>query len=211
MAEKREIPKIVRRWVVPALVILLLVTTVLLVGVRYNRFVAQTVYQESVSHLGEMLRQSTTILNELIHKNNTYLHMWGRHLARTTDEEGIRDYIEEAQEEVGFSQFFFLSSGGYYMTPEGETGFLGLQGNLEDQVSQGGDIVMNAVLPGKPQMLVTSKDIPFLPLSTFPSCTSSFSSSGGENGTHRPDSVCSTWIQGQRDSLYQLLPILPFP
>ena len=154
MAEKRAIPKIVRRWVVPALVILLLVTTVLLVGTRYTRFVARTVYQESVSHLGELLHQSNIRLNELVHSNSNYLHMWGRHLAHATDDAAIRLYIEEAQEETGFHQFYFLSSEGYYMTPAGETGFLGLQGNLEDQVGQGGDIVMNAALPGKPQMLV---------------------------------------------------------
>ena len=39
------------------------------------------------------------------------------------------------------------------MTVTGETGYLGLQGNLEENISQGNDIVMSAVLPGKPQML----------------------------------------------------------
>ena len=36
----------------------------------------------------------------------------------------------------------------------GETGYLGIQDDLEDRISQGGDIVMSAVLPGKPEMLV---------------------------------------------------------
>ena len=36
----------------------------------------------------------------------------------------------------------------------GETGYLGLQANLDEKLSKGEDIVMNAVLPGKPQMLV---------------------------------------------------------
>ncbi len=40
------------------------------------------------------------------------------------------------------------------MTVSGETGYLGLQGDLEENISQGNDIVMSAVLPGKPQMLV---------------------------------------------------------
>ncbi len=40
------------------------------------------------------------------------------------------------------------------MTVTGETGYLGLQANLDEKLSKGEDIVMNAALPGKPQMLV---------------------------------------------------------
>ena len=154
MAEKREIQNVFRRWIRPTLVFLLLAATVLVAGVRYTQFVAQTVYHESISHLREIAHLSTTMLNELIDKDIAYLHMWGQYLGKAASEEEIRTYIETARKETGFSQFYFLSSEGYYMTPEGETGYLGLQGNLEDQVSQGGDIVMNAALPGKPQMLV---------------------------------------------------------
>ena len=35
------------------------------------------------------------------------------------------------------------------MTAAGETGYLGIQDDLEEQITQGGDIVMSAVLPGK--------------------------------------------------------------
>ena len=40
------------------------------------------------------------------------------------------------------------------MTVTGETGYLGLQSNLDEKLSEGKDIVMNAAMPGKPQMLV---------------------------------------------------------
>ena len=36
----------------------------------------------------------------------------------------------------------------------GETGYLGLQENLEDEIRRGNDIITNAVVPGKSQMLV---------------------------------------------------------
>ena len=39
------------------------------------------------------------------------------------------------------------------MTVTGETGYLGLQTNLDEKLSKGEDIVMNTALPGKPQML----------------------------------------------------------
>ena len=154
MAKKNRHKNGLGQWLALALVFLLLAGLVLLAGVRYAEFVSRTVYRESVSHLGEMLHQSTTMFNDLVQKNIAYLHMWGRHLAHTTDEAAIRLYVEEAQEETGFHQFYFLSSEGYYMTPAGDTGYLGLQGNLEDQGGQGDDAVMTAALPGKPQMLV---------------------------------------------------------
>ena len=34
------------------------------------------------------------------------------------------------------------------MTVTGETGYLGLQANLDEKLSKGEDIVMNAALPG---------------------------------------------------------------
>ena len=37
---------------------------------------------------------------------------------------------------------------------QAETGYLGLQGNLDDKITQRNDIIMNAALPGKSQMLV---------------------------------------------------------
>ena len=121
---------------------------------RYFEFVSKTVYEESVSHLTEVFRQSNNVLNELTNKNLTYLHMWGEYLQKTSDESDIRDYVDKAQDEAGFLYFYFLSADGNYKMLTGETGYLGLQENLEDKIAQGEDIITNAVVPGKPQMLV---------------------------------------------------------
>lgn len=121
---------------------------------RYFEFVSKTVYEESVSHLTEVFRQSNNVLNELTNKNLTYLHMWGEYLQKASDESEIRDYVDKAQEEAGFLYFYFLSADGNYKMLTGETGYLGLQENLEDKIAQGDDIITNAVVPGKPQMLV---------------------------------------------------------
>ena len=121
---------------------------------RYFEFVSKTVYEESVSHLTEVFRQSNNVLNELTNKNLTYLHMWGEYLQKTSDESEICDYIDKAQDEAGFLYFYFLSADGNYKMLTGETGYLGLQENLEDKIAQGEDIITNAVVPGKPQMLV---------------------------------------------------------
>ena len=62
------------------------------------------------------------------------------------------------------------------MTVTGETGYLGLQTNLDEKLSKGEDIVMNTALPGKPQMLAficpeTQGSYRALPMMPLPSPT----------------------------------------
>jgi len=133
---------------------LLLFIGVVLAVFRYYKFMSKSIYEESVSHLTEVLHQSDQMLRELTNKNLTYLHIWGENLQNISGEDEIRDYIKKAQEDAGFLEFFFLSSDGDYKMATGETGYLGLQENLEDKITLGEDIITNAVVPGKQQMLV---------------------------------------------------------
>ena len=127
---------------------------ILLTVFRYFEFVSKTVYEESVSHLTEIFHQSDNMLSELTNKNLTYLHIWGEYLQNTSDESEIREYIEKAQEDAGFLDFYFLSADGNYKMATGETGYLGLQENIEDEIRQGNDVITNATVPGKSQLLV---------------------------------------------------------
>ena len=121
---------------------------------RYFRFVSKTVYEESVSHLTEVFYQSDNMMRELTDKNLTYLHIWGENLQDILSEDEIRDYIKKAQEDTGFLEFFFLSADGDYKMATGETGYLGLQENMEEEIRQGNDVIANAAVPGKSQLLI---------------------------------------------------------
>ena len=127
---------------------------IVLMGFRYFDFVSKIVYEESVSHLTEVFHQSDNMLRELTNKNLTYLHMWGENLQNTYSEDEIRDHIKKAQEDAGFLDFFFLSADGNYKLVTGENGYLGLQENIEEDIRQGNDVIANAAVPGRPQMLV---------------------------------------------------------
>ena len=141
-----------QKWL-PVAAILLLVFLAVGFSVQYISFVSQTIYQESTSHLEEVLHKSNNMLKEMVRKNLTYLHLYNDFLENTSDEAEIQAYIEKAQQNTGFVGFYFLSYDGNYMTVTGETGYLGLQTNLDEKLSKGEDIVMNTALPGKPQML----------------------------------------------------------
>ena len=127
---------------------------IILLIFQYFRFVSKTVYEESVSHLTEVFHQSDNMLRELTDKNLTYLHMWGENLQNIPSEDEIRDYIKKAQEDAGFVEFYFLSADGNYKVVTGNTGYLGLQENIEEEIRQGKDVIANAAVPGKSQLLV---------------------------------------------------------
>ena len=146
-----------KRRVAALAAVLVLLLGIAAAGVRYFDFVSRTVYEESTAHLAEVLHQSNNMLNEVVEKNLTYLHLWETTMRHISDEDEIRQLIEAVQQETGFSDFYFLSADGNYMTAAGETGYLGIQDDLEDRITQGGDIVMTAVLPGKPEMLVFAR------------------------------------------------------
>ena len=154
--EKHESKRIChprQKWLPAVCAILLLVGLMAGFGVRYISFVSQTIYQESTLHLEEVLHKSNNMLTEMVRKNVTYLHLYNGFLENTSEEAEIQAYIEAAQQNTGFVDFYFLTYDGNYMTVTGETGYLGLQANLDEQLAEGKDVVVNTALPGKPQML----------------------------------------------------------
>ena len=52
-----------------------------------------------------------------------------------------------------FWNSFLLSADGDYKMATGETGYLGLQENIEEDIRQGNDVIANAAVPGKSQLL----------------------------------------------------------
>ncbi len=157
MADEKHEPKRSRhprqKWLPAACAILLLVLLAVWLSVRYISFVSQTIYQESTTHLEEVLHKSNNMLSEMVRKNVTYLYLYNGFLKNTSDEDKIQTYIEAAQQNTGFADFYFLTYDGNYMTVTGETGYLGLQTNLDEKLAHDEDVVVNTALPGKPQML----------------------------------------------------------
>ena len=143
-----------QNWRGTAAALLILFVLLGCICTRYFAFVSRTVYQESTSHLSEILHKSNNMLNHLVSRNRMLLHLWGDFLDNVSSEEQIRSSLNEMQGETGCAALYFLASDGSCMTPDGETGSLGSQVDLNKPFSNGEDIVLNAALPGKPQMLV---------------------------------------------------------
>ena len=133
---------------------LLSIALLVCLSLQYLSFVSKTIYAESTEHLEELLHKSNNMLSMIVKKNISYLHVWNGFLSSDLDDASTQAYLESAQQQLGFAEFYFLSYDGNYMTPSGKTGYLGLQSNLDELLSDQKDVVLNAALPGQDPMLV---------------------------------------------------------
>ena len=124
------------------------------ISVRFYSFVSQTIYAESISHLTEIFHQANLSLNNLVGKNWSNMHLWADYLQDVSDEKEIDAFVAHAKEETGFTDFYFISREGNYHTVSDETGYLELKNELPELIFHGKDMVINSVVPGKPQIMV---------------------------------------------------------
>lgn len=143
-----------RKWLIATFAAIALCIGLITASVRYYDFVSQTVYTESTAHLTEIYHQANQSLHSMVGRNWSSMHMWTLYLRDTEDEEKIEAYIKKLREENGFTDFYFVSREGEYRTADGKTGYLDLKQSLPALILQGEDVVVNAVVPEKPEIMV---------------------------------------------------------
>lgn len=143
-----------RKRLIGVIAAVLLLLGISAISFHYYDFVSQTIYSESVSHLTEIFHQTNGALYNLVDKNWGNLHLWVDYLQDVSDEKDIEVFVNHAKEETGFTSFYFISREGSYRTVNDETGYLDMKNDLSELILDGKDIVVNSVVPGKPQIMV---------------------------------------------------------
>ena len=123
-------------------------------GVWYCSFVSRTIYSESTEHLREVYHQASQSLYGLVGRNWSAMHLWTPYLQSGVGDRQIETFAEQAREETGFTDFFFLSREGAYRTVDGESGYLDMKEELPALMLEHRDVVVNAVVPGQPPIMV---------------------------------------------------------
>lgn len=131
----------------------LLMGIVSITTVYYN-YVSRTIYEESAAHLTELYHQTNTSLHNMVGNNWNTMKMWRPYLKEVKDEKSIETYIEDVQNKIGFTDFYFVSKEGMYETINGEIGYLDMKESLPKLILQKEDVVVNSVVPGKPEIMV---------------------------------------------------------
>ncbi|MDY3919926.1 MAG: ATP-binding protein [Candidatus Limivivens sp.] len=136
------------------LLALMLAAGVIRAGFSYFGFVSQTIYEESTAHLVEIFHQANQALYNLVSVNWRYMRMWAPYLETVESDGDIIAYVNQAREEVNFTDFYFISRDGNYLSLEGQTGYLNLRGQLSDLILDDQPIVASSVVPDKPEIMV---------------------------------------------------------
>lgn len=143
-----------KKWLIALLCAIILAVGVAVTGFAYSGFVSETIYEESTAHLVEIFHQANQALNSIVSVNWSRMRMWIPYIETAEDEQKIVEYVNYAREESNFTDFFFISRNGNYITLEGQKGYLDLRNKLEDLILEQKPIVVNSVIPDKPEIMV---------------------------------------------------------
>ena len=80
--------------------------------------------------------------------------MWIPYLSGAVSDQQIETFAAKAKKETGATDFYFISRDGSYRTVDGGSGYLDMKEELPALILDRRDIVVNAVVPGQPQIMV---------------------------------------------------------
>ncbi|MCI5721747.1 MAG: response regulator [Firmicutes bacterium] len=137
-----------------AIVSIIIVALIVVLGSEYYRFVSKTIYSESVSHLTEVFHQASVSLHSMIANNYGDIHLWSDYLQYEDDEKRIEKHFEKAREDSGFTDLYFISRNGKYISLSGEKGNMDFKTEMYDLILEKKDIAIRLAIPGHPQVIV---------------------------------------------------------
>ena len=120
----------------------------------FTDFMAHTIYEESTAHLTEIYHQANQTLYNKVSVNWGAMRMWTLYLESAQSDADISAFLAQAKEEYHFTDFFFVSRDGSYITLDGEQGYLDLGRALSQLILDQQPIVANSVVPDKPEIIV---------------------------------------------------------
>ena len=120
----------------------------------FTDFMEQTIYEESTAHLTEIYHQANQTLYNKVSFNWGVMRMWTPYLERSQSDADVCAFLAQAKEEYQFTDFFFVSRDGSYITLDGEQGYLDLGRTLSQLILEQQPIVANSVVPDKPEIMV---------------------------------------------------------
>ena len=133
---------------------LLLGISILTSLVVFTDFMEHTIYEESTAHLTEIYHQANQTLYNKVSFNWGVMQMWAPYLESAQSDADVCSFLSQAKGEYHFTDFFFVSRDGSYVTLDGERGYLDLGRTLSQLILEQQPIVANSVVPDKPEIMV---------------------------------------------------------
>ena len=154
MKNETKIRPAIKNRILAVLAVLLLGVGILTSFVVFTDFMSHIIYEESTAHLTEIYHQANQTLYNKVSLNWGVMRMWTPYLERAQSDADVCSFLAQAKEEYQFTDFFFVSRDGSYITLDGERGYLDLGRMLSQLVLEQQPIVANSVVPDKPEIMV---------------------------------------------------------
>ena len=154
MKNETKMRPAIKNRILAVLAVLLLGVGILTSCVVFTDFMSHIIYEESTAHLTEIYHQANQTLYNKVSLNWGVMRMWTPYLECAQSDADVRSFLAQAKEEYQFTDFFFVSRDGSYITLDGEQGYLDLGRMLSQLVLEQRPIVANSVVPDKPEIMV---------------------------------------------------------
>ena len=154
MKNETKMRPAIKNRILAVLAVLLLGVGILTSCVVFTDFMSHIIYEESTAHLTEIYHQANQTLYNKVSLNWGVMRMWTPYLEHAQSDADVRSFLAQAKEEYQFTDFFFVSRDGSYITLDGEQGYLDLGRMLSQLVLEQRPIVANSVVPDKPEIMV---------------------------------------------------------
>lgn len=119
----------------------------------YYKFSSQQIFSESSNHLEEIFLQVNHSFDGLVSRQWRNLEMWAPYLHDSNDETAAA-YLKTQQEKWDFTDFYFISRDGDYITVDGDSGYIFLGDELHTLIEKRENVVIDAALPNTPELKV---------------------------------------------------------
>ena len=154
MKNETKMRPAIKNRILAVLAVLLLGVSILTSYVVFTDFMSHTIYEESTAHLTEIYHQANQTLYNKVSLNWGVMRMWTPYLESAQSDADVCAFLAQAKEEYHFTDFFFVSRDGSYITLDEERGYLDLGRMLSQLVLEQQPIVANSVVPDKPEIMV---------------------------------------------------------
>ena len=154
MKNETKMRPAIKNRILAVLAVLLLGVGILTSCVVFTDFMSHIIYEESTAHLTEIYHQANQTLYNKVSLNWGVMRMWTPYLESAQSDADVCSFLAQAKEEYQFTDFFFVSRDGSYITLDGEQGYLDLGRMLSQLVLEQQPIVANSVVPDKPEIMV---------------------------------------------------------
>lgn len=120
----------------------------------YAHVIDERLFAASSASLEETNREVVQIFDEISTARWNYLEQIAHTLTfiDPADTDTIRSRVSSLKERYGFTEFYFLSENGNYLTVNGESGYIDLGDNLFALVDDGENVVTDGSLPTRQNM-----------------------------------------------------------